>query len=217
MYLLEQSKGFIMSNPSASEPSKPGSSKKPISPARNIIGAVALVALVGVAWLEYSALFRYNSAVKALRARSQDESKDLMTVQEAETLMGKSPDGPGTDFEDVTQTFTKVSLPLTKKEYTWRGVFKSHTLTAYYTKSKNAHLHHFETERAKLESEPAPEGPSHVNEEAFDRPGSKAEPATAPTAAAPAVASKEAPGTATKEAAPVPGTKEAPVPGKTSN
>ena len=52
MYLPEQSKGLIMSDPSVSEPSKPGSSKKPISPARKIIGAVALVALVGVAWLE---------------------------------------------------------------------------------------------------------------------------------------------------------------------
>ena len=67
MYLLEQSKGFIMSDPSASEPSKPGSSKKPISPARKIIGAVALVALVGVAWLEYSALLGYNSAVRGFR------------------------------------------------------------------------------------------------------------------------------------------------------
>ncbi len=52
MYLPEQSKGLIMSDPSVSEPSRPGSSKKPISPARKIIGAVALVALVGVAWLE---------------------------------------------------------------------------------------------------------------------------------------------------------------------
>jgi hypothetical protein len=217
MYLLEQSKGFIMSDPSASGPSKPGLSKKPISPARKIIGAVALVALVGVAWLEYSALLGYNSAVRALQARSEDESKDLMTVQEAETLMGKSPDRPGTDFEDVVQTFMKIPQTLTKKEYTWRGVFKSHTLTAYYTKSRNATLHHFETEGAQVESEPAPQGPSHVNEEALDQPGSKAGAATTPTAAAPAVASKEAPGTATKEAAPVPATKGAPVPAKTSN
>jgi hypothetical protein len=217
MYLLEQSKGFIMSDPSTSEPSKPGSSKKPISPARKIIGAVALVALVGVAWLEYSALLGYNSAVRALQARSQDESKDLMTVEEAETLMGKSPDGPGTDLEYVVQTFKNIPQTLTKKEYTWRGVFKSHTLTAFYTQSKNASLHHFETEGAQVESEPAPQGPSHVNEEAFDRPGSKAGPATTPTAAAPAVASKEAPGAATKGAAPGPATKGAPVPAKTPN
>ena len=63
-----------MSNPSASEPSKPGSSKKPISPARNIIGVVALVALVAIAWLEYSALGGFNSAVYALKARTDDES-----------------------------------------------------------------------------------------------------------------------------------------------
>jgi hypothetical protein len=217
MYLLEQSKGFIMSDPSTSEPSKPGSSKKPISPARKIIGAVALVALVGVAWLEYSALLGYNSAVRALQARSQDESKDLMTVEEAETLMGKSPDGPGTDLEYVVQTFKNIPQTLTKKEYTWRGVFKSHTLTAFYTQSKNASLHHFETEGAQVESEPVAQGPSHVNEEAFDRPGSKAGAATTPSAAAPAVASKEAPGTATKETAPVPATKGAQVPAKTSN
>ena len=107
-----------MSDPSVSEPSRPGSSKKPISPARKIIGAVALVALVGVAWLEYSALLGYNSAVRRFQARSEDESKDLMTVQEAETLIGKSPDGPGTDFDYVVQTFMKIPEILTKKEYT---------------------------------------------------------------------------------------------------
>jgi hypothetical protein len=200
-----------MSNPSASEPSKPGSSKKPISPARNIIGVVALVALVAIAWLEYSALGGFNSAVNALKARTDDESKDLMTPQEAETLMRKSPDGPGTDVQDVTHNFTK-------KEYTWRGVFKSHTLTAYYTKSNDARLHHFETEGAKLESEPAAQGPSPVNEEPIPPPAANAGgPATTPKAASPAVATKEAAGVATKEAAPAPATKEAPVPDKTSN
>ena len=89
-----------MSVPSTPGSATTGTPKKGVSPARNIIGLVVLLALAAVAWFEYSAHFGYNGAVKALEARTQDEEKGLMDVQEAETLLGKSPDGPGIEVED---------------------------------------------------------------------------------------------------------------------
>ena len=139
--------------------------KKGVSPARNIIGLVLLLAFAAVAWLEYSANFGYNGAVKALEARTQDEEKGLMEVQEAETLLGKSPDGPGIEVEDSDSGRT-----FTKKTYTWLALLRPRTLTAFYTKEATPHLHHFETQGAKYVEEPnplppvpgqAPDGPRH--------------------------------------------------------
>ncbi len=70
-----------------------------------------------------------------------------MDVQEAETLLGKSPDGPGIEVEDNGRTFTK-------KTYTWRALLRPQTLTAFYTKEATPHLHHFETQGAKYVEEP---------------------------------------------------------------
>jgi hypothetical protein len=135
-------------------PSSPGSAttgapRKGVSPARNIIGLVVLLALAVVAWLEYSANFGYNGAVKALDARTQDEEKGLMDVQEAETLLGKLPDGPGVEIKesDSGRTFTK-------KTYTWRALLRPRTLAAFYTKEATPHLHHYETEGAKYVPDP---------------------------------------------------------------
>ena len=60
-------------------------------------------------------------------SRTQDEEKGLLEVPEVESLVGKSADGPGSDFQDGTRTFIQT-------KYTWRGPIKSYTLTAYYTK-----------------------------------------------------------------------------------
>jgi hypothetical protein len=157
-----------MSEPNSSDSSKPDSPtpsdapkaaapKKPISPVRHLIGLVVLIAVLAFGWLEYSAKSGYNAAVNALRARADAEDKELMTVQEAESLLGKSPDGPASEVQDGGQTFTK-------KTYTWRGLIKSYPLTAFYTKQADSRLHHFETEGAHLpaptpESEPAPAPP----------------------------------------------------------
>ena len=70
-----------MSDLSSSDTGKPGSPKKRVSPARNLIGLVVLLAVLAVGWLEYSAKSKYNAAVKALEARSQDEEQGLLTVQ----------------------------------------------------------------------------------------------------------------------------------------
>jgi len=137
-----------MSNLSSSGTDKTGSSKKPTSPARNIIGLVVLIAVAVVGWFQYSAVLGYNAAVKALEARAKDEEKGLLSNQEAASLFGKSPDGPGSDFQDGIVTYTK-------KTYTWRGLLKSYTLTAFYTKGAEPGLHHYETEGEKY-TPPAP-------------------------------------------------------------
>ena len=133
-----------MSEPSSVGPEKSSPPKKPISPARNIIGLVILAAVLVVCWFEYSAVLGFNAAVKALEARTQNEEQGLATVAEAETLLGKAADGPAEDFNDGTWNFDK-------KTYTWKGLLKQHTLTAYYTKEQDSRLHHFETEGTKYD------------------------------------------------------------------
>jgi hypothetical protein len=139
-----------VSVPSRSESGAKGPSKKGVSPARNAIGVVVLVAVVVVGWLEYSAKSGYNNAVTTLDARTQNETSELMAAKDVEALIGKSPDGPGEDVNLDGRTFTK-------KTYTWRGVLKSYPLTAYYTKQQDPRLHHFQTEGAKPAG-PAAEG-----------------------------------------------------------
>ena len=112
-----------MSDPSPSPTENTGSPKKKVSPARNLIGLIALVAVLAVAGFQYAALIRYTVAVKALDARAVDDDKGLMTNQEADSLLGKAPDGPGSDFTEEGRNFTK-------KTYTWQGPLKSFTLTA---------------------------------------------------------------------------------------
>ena len=136
-----------MSDQSSSGTETPGSPKKKVPLLRNAIGLVVLVTVIVVGVFEYLAKSGYNSAANALNERMQDEEKDLLAEQEAENLLGKSPDGPGSDFRDGYRDFTM-------KTYTWRGLLKSYTLTAFYTKSVIPVLHHFETEGAKLASDP---------------------------------------------------------------
>jgi hypothetical protein len=137
-----------MSEPSPAQSESPSTPKKGVSPARNIIGLIVLIAVATVGWFEYSAKSGYNAAVNALDARSQDENKGLATVQEADGLLNKLPDGPGTDVTEGSVTFTKKTYTWR----TWRGLLKSYVLTAFFTKEKDPHLHHFATEGAKPES-----------------------------------------------------------------
>ena len=62
-----------MSDPGSTGNEKTGSSKKKISPVRNVVGIVVLVAVIVAGFFQYSAVFAYNRAMKALDARSQDE------------------------------------------------------------------------------------------------------------------------------------------------
>src|SRR4051794_9720461 len=140
-----------MPDPSSVGPEKISSPKKPISPARNIIGVIVLAAVLVVCWFEYSAVLGYNSALKALDARTQNEDQELATVAEAETLLNKAADGPAENFNEGAWNFNK-------KTYTWKGLLKQHTLTAYYTNEQDSRLHHFEPDGQKYElktSQPA--------------------------------------------------------------
>ena len=76
-----------------------------------------------------------------------------LRLRKPKSLLGKAPDGPGSDFAEGARTFTKTT-------YTWRGALRSYTLAAYYTKGPGPCLHHFESEGAKFEPEPAPKAPS---------------------------------------------------------
>jgi hypothetical protein len=133
-----------MSEPSAVGPEKSTPPKKPISPARNIIGLIILAAVLVVCWFEYSAVLGFNAAVHALETRTENEETGLATVAEAEKLLNKEADGPAEDFNDGAWHFNK-------KTYTWKGLLKQHTLTAYYTREQDSRLHHFETEGKKYE------------------------------------------------------------------
>src|SRR5262245_51592620 len=124
-----------MSESPTPEPGKPGPPKKGVSPTRNLIGVVLLIALGIVVWFEYSAKFGYDAAVRALEERTQNEEKGLASVQEADEILKRPADGPGTDVTEGATTYTK-------KTYTWRGLLKSYPLAAYYTKEKEPHLHH---------------------------------------------------------------------------
>ena len=134
-----------MSGPSSTGTENTGSSKKQVSPVRKAVGLVALLAMLVICGIQYWAFFGYNRAVKALDARTTDEDKGLLQVAEAESLLGRQPDGPGGDVDEGARSFTK-------KTYTWRGL-RSYTLTAFYTKEANPYLHHFETEGAKYVAE----------------------------------------------------------------
>jgi hypothetical protein len=144
-----------MSEPNSSAVGKAGAPKKPVSPVRNIVGIVVLIAVCVAGWFQYSALAGYNAAVNALETRSQEEGKDLMTESEAAELLKKEPDDAGSDFKEGNATYTK-------KTYTWRGL-KSYTVTAFYTKSKAPALHHFETSEKKYEAEMPPKNATTGN------------------------------------------------------
>src|SRR5262249_25067077 len=127
---------IAMSEPSSVGPEKPAPPKKAVSPVRNIIGLVVLLGVLVYGGFEIAATYGFNSGVAKLAARSENENLDLMTMQEAEALLGKDADGPAVD---VTQN----SVNYSKKTYTWSGLLKQYTLAAYYTKEKQPHLHHY--------------------------------------------------------------------------
>jgi hypothetical protein len=129
------SKGSPMSEPISTATGKAGGPKKPVSPVRNIIGLVVLIGLLVVVWFEYSSYFGYRAAVSGLNKRMEDEDHGLMPLPEAEKLIAKAPDDAGTDVHDGPATYLK-------KDYTWKGIINTYTLSAYYTKEKEPKLHH---------------------------------------------------------------------------
>jgi hypothetical protein len=109
---------------------------------------LVLVGIVVFGVVEFRFKSQYNAAVNALSDRAGEEDKDLMTEGEANTILGRQPDGPGVDVGEFGAT-------LTRKTYSWPSLLGRRTLTAYYTKQKEPRLHHYETAAAKPAVAPA--------------------------------------------------------------
>src|SRR4051794_13350768 len=88
----------------------PVHTRKKVSPARNAIGAVLLVALSAVAYLEWDANRRAAAGTRRLNEALAREEADLLTMDQVEALLGRKPDGPGV-----------VEGLETRVVYTWRG------------------------------------------------------------------------------------------------
>lgn len=106
--------------------------KGKVSPARNVVGFVLLVAFTGAAIFEVMANRGYNSAVTKMEKRLPKDESDpsdknsvLPTQVEAEKLIGKSPDGPLVK-EGTEQRAT----------YSWQGLRRKYALNVYYTNDK---------------------------------------------------------------------------------
>jgi hypothetical protein len=105
----------------ASERAEPGRKKK-VSPARNAIGLVLLIALSAVAYLEWDANRRSSAGIARLSQALAKEEGDLLSMEQVEALLGRGPDGPGVaEGREM------------KVRYTWRGVFRKYPLVAVYT------------------------------------------------------------------------------------
>jgi hypothetical protein len=154
-----------MSEPSSSAPGTAGTAKKPVSPARNIIGVIVLIAVVVVGWLEYSAKAGYNAAVTAVNQRLEDEEHGLPAQSEIENKIGKSPDDAGSDVQEGGATYVK-------KTYTWKGLIGSYSMAAYYTKGREPALHHIEAGEKYQPQTPAATGQPGTG--ASPRPSSEA-------------------------------------------
>jgi hypothetical protein len=144
-----------MTEPTPSDTEKTAPPKQTVSPARHAIGAIVLIAVVIVGGLQVWSMVVFNSTVDRLNKRMEDETKLLLTQKEAEEMIQRTPDDAGSDFVEGSRTFLK-------KTYTWKGLLKSYTLTAYYAKDKEASLYRIETEGAKFEPEPATTSPPIV-------------------------------------------------------
>jgi hypothetical protein len=126
-----------MSEPSPSAPEKAGPPKKQVSPARNAIGLVVLLAVVVIGYFEVTAKMGYRAAADALDKRLQEEDHGLPSQEEAEKLIGKQADDAGGEVVEGNRA-------LTKKTYTWKGLISSYPLVAYYTKDKPPALFQYE-------------------------------------------------------------------------
>jgi hypothetical protein len=138
--------GAAPASPSADSPKAPtGPARKPVSPVRNAIGLVVLIAVVVIGSVEITSKYRFNAAVNALNERSSDETKELMTQSETNVLLGRQPNGPGVDVGEMGSVFTR-------KIYTWPSLSGHRFLTAYFTKQSEPRLHHYETPGATSEA-----------------------------------------------------------------
>jgi hypothetical protein len=107
---------------------RPGLKKK-VSPVRNVIGLVLLIAFSAVAYKEWDANRRSSEGIAKLNEALAKEEGDLLSMEQVEGLIGRGPDGPGVvDGREL------------KVEYSWRGVFRKYPLIAIYKNGKSPAL-----------------------------------------------------------------------------
>jgi hypothetical protein len=111
--------------------------KKQVSPVRNIIGLAVLIGCSAIAFIEYNANHQYNAGVTKLDATLAKEEGDMLSKDQVEAMLGKAPDS-----EPVVQGDEL------KATYTWKGVFRTYSLTTYYTNQKPPKLRRTESEKA---------------------------------------------------------------------
>jgi len=95
--------------------------KRKVSPVRNAIGLLLLVAFSAVAYLEWDANRRSSAGILRLNQALANEEEDLLSMEQVASLLGRGPDGPAvTEGRELKVT------------YTWRGVFRKYPLVAVY-------------------------------------------------------------------------------------
>ena len=109
------------------EQPKPAARRK-VSPARNAIGVVLLLAFSAVAFKEWDANRRSTAAIARLNEALAKDDGDLLSMEQVEGLIGRKPDGPAVPNPGGNPVGQEL-----KVEYTWRGVFRKYPLVAIYT------------------------------------------------------------------------------------
>jgi hypothetical protein len=97
--------------------------KKKVSPVRNVIAFVLLVAFSAIAYLEWNANRQSNAAKTKLNNALAKEEGDLLSQKQVEDLIGRQADGPGVEGGDEL-----------KVTYTWKGIFRQYPMIAVYKK-----------------------------------------------------------------------------------
>lgn len=102
--------------------------------ARNLAGLIWLIVLLIVMAWELSATLGYNAAVGMADPVQLRREGGEIARAEFEKRIGKRPDGPIQDIGGQDRA-----------TYTWRGVFRSHTLTAFFERDADQTLLNVET------------------------------------------------------------------------
>lgn len=104
---------------------QPQKQKKKVSPLRNVLSFLLLIALSAIAFLEWNANQKSGAAIRKVNAALAKEEGDLLTMQQIQDMIGRQPDAPPVEKDGQLHA-----------TYTWRGVFRHYRLTAVYTKQQ---------------------------------------------------------------------------------
>jgi hypothetical protein len=122
--------------PTPTEKKNKKKKKGKVSPARTVI-ALGLLAVFGaLAVVECTASVRYHWAVNAVDVMLNKNDADLLSESQVETVIGRSPDGPGEPGERDD---------LTVFHYSWSSLLRSYRLNLLFKKGKTPYLLSYST------------------------------------------------------------------------